>query len=97
MPFGITNAPTIFQRMVNALVGDLEGVSAYIDDIIVYTKDMATHRTTLQELFRRLDHFRLKANRQKCEFGKKSIDIFGFRVSGAKYNLALSASKPSPT
>src|SRR3546814_10530330 len=62
LPFGVTNAPAIFQRMVNEIVGDLDGVAAYIDDIVIYSPTMEAHIKTLQEVFKRLAKYGLKAN-----------------------------------
>ena len=36
MPFGMKNAPTIFQRMVNKIVDGLNGCKAYIDDLVIH-------------------------------------------------------------
>ena len=35
MPFGMTNAPSTFQRLINYIIRDLEGVYAYLDDIVI--------------------------------------------------------------
>ena len=37
MPFGLKNAPAIFQRMINQLTGRIEGCEVYIDDVVVYS------------------------------------------------------------
>lgn len=37
LPFGLKNAPTDFQRVMDYLFSDLEFVKYYIDDIIVYS------------------------------------------------------------
>lgn len=49
MPFGLRNAPAIFQRLVNKVLGDVPHCKAYLDDIIVYSDDWASH--TLNEVF----------------------------------------------
>ena len=35
MPFGLSCAPGIFQRLIEQTVGDIPGVACYLDDIIV--------------------------------------------------------------
>ena len=43
IPFGLTNAPSTFQRMMDQVLKELVrsgGVSVFIDDIIVFTPEM---------------------------------------------------------
>ncbi|XP_031096983.1 uncharacterized protein LOC116001234 [Ipomoea triloba] len=49
MPFGLRNAGATYQRMVNALFGDLIGktMEAYIDDMLVKSKNMHDHASDL--------------------------------------------------
>ncbi|KAH9271473.1 hypothetical protein BASA83_006326 [Batrachochytrium salamandrivorans] len=46
MPFGLANAPAQFQRMMNTLFRDSIGkfVLVYLDDIVVYSEDLETHK-----------------------------------------------------
>ena len=45
MPFGLSNAPAVFQQFVNTIFTDLLDVCVvvYLDDILVYSKDKASH------------------------------------------------------
>ena len=54
MPFGMRNAPATFQRMINRVISGLDGCRAYIDDVIVYSKEWDQHVKQLQEFLRRL-------------------------------------------
>ncbi|KAH9244937.1 hypothetical protein BASA81_017611 [Batrachochytrium salamandrivorans] len=49
MPFGLANAPAQFQRMMNTLFRDSIGkfVLVYLDDIVVYSEDLETHKEHL--------------------------------------------------
>ena len=51
MPFGLRNAPAVFQRFLNLVVHGLEHTEVYIDDIIVYTQTLAEHKLALNALF----------------------------------------------
>ena len=37
MPFGMKNAPAMFQRLINTVIAGLEGCGAYIDDVVIYS------------------------------------------------------------
>ena len=56
VPEGLTNAPAAFQRFMNSIFGDLldRGVIVYLDDILIYSDDLATHRELVREVLRRL-------------------------------------------
>lgn len=83
MPFGLKNAPAIFQRFINALLGSLRWASAlaYIDDIVVFTKTIHQHATDLDTILKRAIKAGLKFNPEKCHFGYTSLSLLG-RVIG---------------
>ncbi len=43
LPMGLTDSSSVFPRSIQQLLSDLPGVIAYIDDIIVFGEDEATH------------------------------------------------------
>lgn len=55
MPFGLKNAPAVFQRFIDALLGSLRWASvlAYIEDIVTFTKTISQHAKTLDTLLKR--------------------------------------------
>ncbi len=50
LPFGISSAPELFQRRMNAILEGLEGVTCLIDDILVYGKNSKEHDERLLKL-----------------------------------------------
>jgi hypothetical protein len=54
--FGLANAPTIFQNMMNKILQDLiyQEVIVYIDDIQIYTHDMKQHEILVKKVLSRL-------------------------------------------
>lgn len=81
MPFGISNAPVLFQRTINQVMSELLNVLTYIDDIIVCSGTVEEHIQDLEEVLTRLRKFNLKARRTKCKFMMKEISAFGHMVS----------------
>ena len=69
-PFGMKNAPTTFQRLMNLVTAGLDHVVTYIDDVVIYSEDWSSHLEQLQKLFCRLESAQLVINLPECEFGK---------------------------
>uniref|UniRef100_A0A3B5QLU2 Gypsy retrotransposon integrase-like protein 1 n=1 Tax=Xiphophorus maculatus TaxID=8083 RepID=A0A3B5QLU2_XIPMA len=84
MPFGLKNAPATFQRLMNKVVGCLEGCSVYLDDIVVYSNSWSSHLEQLTTLFDRLVDARLTVNLAKCEFARATVIYLGHQVGQGK-------------
>ena len=65
-PFGLAQAPTYFQRLVNEVLSGLTFAFGYLDDILVYSPDMETHLEHLRSLFVKLREADLKLKEIKC-------------------------------
>ncbi|SPT21169.1 unnamed protein product [Triticum aestivum] len=83
MPFGLKNAGSTFARVVHiALEPQIHrNVEAYMDGIVVKSKDRATLIQDLDETFANLRKISLKLNPEKCVFGVPSGKLLGFFVS----------------
>jgi hypothetical protein len=90
MPFGLSNAPGAFQRFMNDIFADMLDVSVvvYLDDILIYSSDKATHRKQVKEVLRRLRKHGLYANPKKCEFDRESVEYLGYILSPAGLTMA---------
>ena len=80
LPFGISSASEVYQRKMNDILRDLDGVQCLIDDVLVYGKDKTEHDARLHSV---LDRFR-RANvtlNDKCEFGVTQIKFAGHVIS----------------
>ena len=83
MPFGLKNAAQAFQRLMDAVCHGLEFAFVCIDDILVTSKDIETHKQHLCLLFQRLQQHGLVINVFKCQFGRDSLDFLGHRITPA--------------
>lgn len=56
MPFGLTDAPAVFQAMINDVLGDFldQFVYVYIDDILIYSADVESHKRHVNQVLKRL-------------------------------------------
>ena len=84
IPFGLCNAPAVFQRAMDKLLAGLIGVSVcvYLDDIIIYSKNMDDHERHLQCVFDRLRDAGLRLKPTKCFFGLKQVKLLGYILNG---------------
>jgi len=83
MPFGLKGAPGTFQRLMNKVLSGLNGLKAfvYLDDIIIYAKDLTDHSQKITDIFERLRRYNLKLQPSKCEFLRKEVTYLGHRIT----------------
>lgn len=90
MPFGLKNAPSTFQRLMNTALSGLQGTRCfvYLDDIVIYSFDLETQINNLRKVFHRLRQFNLKLQPEKCEFLRKEVAYLGHIIGeeGVKPN-----------
>ena len=87
MPFGPTNAPPYFQKVMNDVFDDMPYVMVYMDDITIASKDAKEHQQHLKSVFERLQKYGIKIRPDKCSFADKSIEYLGFIVDGNGFHI----------
>ena len=77
MPFGATNAPATFQRMMETCLGDLHlnWCLIYLDDIIVFAKTQQEAITRLGKIFQKLREAGLSCNPLSVSYSKQACCI----------------------
>ena len=90
IPFGLRNVGATFQRLMHIALGRQLGrnAKAYVDDIVVKSREARTLIQDLEETFASLNKVDLQLNPEKCVFGVPSGKLLGFLVShkGIKAN-----------
>ena len=92
LPIGIACAPDIFQSIMMDLLGDLDFVLVYIDDILIVQKvgeSEADHMKKIEQVLARLEAKGFWANLRKSFFMQKEKRYLG-------YLLTIGGLKPQP-
>lgn len=69
-PFGLKTLPGFFQSMLNSILTGLQGVTCfvYIDDVVIFAKDLEEHDRKLTDVLNRFRQYNLKLNPEKFHF-----------------------------
>jgi len=83
MPFGLKNADATYQRLMDRILTSMlrRNVHAYVDDMVVTSKEKKQHVTDLEELFSTIGKYNLKLNPEKCVFGVEAGKFLGFMLT----------------
>jgi transposase InsO family protein len=91
MPFGLKNAPSIFQSIMDRIMHTelRQGwVRVYIDDIIVFSPTFDTHLRHLKTIFARLEAAGFTLSLAKCQFAHSQLHALGHKVSGLQIAIS---------
>ena len=77
LPFGVSAAPAIFQRCMENLLQGCQGVSVYLDDILVTGSIVEDHLTNLDKVLSTMTKAGLTLNQTKCKFLLPSVEYLG--------------------
>ncbi|KAI5168206.1 hypothetical protein NEIRO03_0877, partial [Nematocida sp. AWRm78] len=82
LPMGYRNAPNIFQRvMENILQGMIEKYCiVYIDNILVYSKDMTSHKEHITAVLKKLKEYGMEINWKKAVFATEEMEFLGYKI-----------------
>ncbi|KAK7574018.1 hypothetical protein V9T40_011209 [Parthenolecanium corni] len=80
MPFGITVASLIYQKVMDTILAGIDGVVCYQDDIALGGKDRQDHLNRLRKVLLRLQDAGMKTQRDKLAFLCPSITYLGHTI-----------------
>ncbi|MCG8049195.1 MAG: DDE-type integrase/transposase/recombinase [Candidatus Thiodiazotropha taylori] len=85
LPFGLTNAPSSFQRAMDVVLKGLtwSDCLVYLDDIVIYASTLEEHRAKLEKLLTRFEDAGLKIKPDKCELLPERMKLLGHVISTA--------------
>ncbi len=83
LPFGLSNAPAVFQDLVNSVLGDMinQFVFVYLDDIQIFSPSLQVHTQHVRRVLQHLLENKLFVKAEKCEFHAESVTFLGHIIS----------------
>ena len=89
LPFGLASSPAIFQRFISQLLMNIDGVVAFLDDILVGGENKEEHDRRLNQVLKVFQMHNVAINKKKTVLNTSSIEYLGYVISG-------DGIKPSP-
>ena len=81
MPFGLRNASSTFQRIMDSIFSDIDCTFVYIDDILIFSDSELESSQHLNQVLQRLNDYDLKITLSKCVFEVTELEFLGFDIS----------------
>ena len=89
LPFGLTNAPAVFQTMMNNVLRDYLGrfCVVYLDDVLVFSRSEAEHFQHVTLVLDALRKHQLHINLKKCFWGRRSVEYLGHIIENGTIKM----------
>ena len=85
MPFGLKNAPALFQRAIEIVLEPCRAfATSYIDDLVIFSNNWDDHLEHLRAAFTELRRHNLTAKPKKCVFGKRYLEYLGHLIGSGR-------------
>jgi hypothetical protein len=90
MLFGLTNAPSTFQDMMNHVFSDMIdlGLLVYMDDILVYAKTVKEHDDLVRKVMQRLTDNKLVVEPAQCVWRMTEVEFLGYVINRDGINMS---------
>ncbi|GMF51885.1 unnamed protein product [Phytophthora fragariaefolia] len=73
---GISTAPDEYQACMERILGDLDFVIVYLDDILIFSENPVEHLEHLRIVFDRLRQYDVTLNGKKCHILRDRVDYY---------------------
>ncbi|ACL36982.1 putative enzymatic polyprotein [Rudbeckia flower distortion virus] len=88
VPFGLKQAPGLFQRFMDNSFKEYSAFCAvYVDDILVFSKTLDEHYDHLETVLRKCIETGIILSKKKAEVAKTKINYLGFTISNGEIEL----------
>lgn len=87
MPFGLKNAPSIFQRHMDSIFSHLDFAVVYIDDILIFSNNAIEHLKHLKIFFELAEQNNLVISEKKMVLGVEEIEFLGSTIGLGRIKL----------
>ncbi len=84
LPFGVSSAPAIFQRVMDTILQGLPQVVCYLDDMLITGSSDKEHLQNLEEVMKRLDHHGVRLREKKCSFFQQAVEYLGHCIDATQ-------------
>lgn len=83
MPFGLSNGPSVFQRLMDTVLGNLRfgKVVCYMDDLLIATETYEENVACLETVLNIFSENGLTINLEKCTFFQTEVTFLGYEIS----------------
>ena len=81
LPFSVSAAPAIFQRVIEGILRGIPHVCVYLDDILITGETEAEHLKNLDAVLTRLEEGGMRLKRKKCSFMLPAVEYLGHNIS----------------
>ncbi|KRH93828.1 retrotransposon-like family member (retr-1) [Pseudoloma neurophilia] len=94
MVMGFKNSPMVMQRTMGRIFEGMirKNVMVYLDDIIIFDKDLDQHKKNIEKVIRLLSDNNFRVNSAKIQFCQNEVKVLGMVVNGEE-KIALNEKK----
>jgi len=90
MPFRLANAPATFQKIMNKILREFlnHGVVVYLDDKLIYSKNMDDYIKLVQKVLDPLEYHDLGVSLKKSVFHQEAVEFLGYIVKTSRVTMS---------